>query len=181
MTQAIDSSGLIRELQTCLRQIFREDGSPPLQITGVYDDPTRQAVARVQQQAGLPADGELNFASWEAVSRACRRANARFAAPVLLDLFPSADFLLSRGASGNLVLGMQLLLRFLSEKYRNIPAAEQTGSFGPATEQAVQALQRKAGLPVTGVINAETWNRMALLYNFVSKVRFDAQVHEGEV
>ena len=55
------------------------------------------------------------------------------------------------------------------------------GVYGPDTEQAVQALQRKAGLPVTGVINAETWNRMALLYNFISKVRFDAQIHEGEV
>ena len=35
-----------------------------------------------------------------------------------------------------------------------------TGQFGPATEQGVRRFQRRAGLPVTGIADAETLDRL---------------------
>jgi len=51
------------------------------------------------------------------------------------------------------------------------------GSFGPATTRAVQALQKRWSLPVTGIVNLKTWNRLELTvhpligyWNTVAKV-----------
>ena len=43
-----------------------------------------------------------------------------------------------------------------------------TGYFGNITEQAVRSFQEFAGLPVTGVVNAETWNTIVSVFEDVS-------------
>lgn len=57
---------------------------------------------------------------------------------------------LRMGAAGDAVKQIQLAL-----KSRGYPLSG-TGWFGPATDTAVEDLQRKAGLPVTGIVDAAT-------------------------
>lgn len=92
-----------------------------------------------------------------------------------LELFPTADFILGAGASGRLVTAMQLILQSLGEKYQNIPPVSPQGTFDESTRQAVIVIQQRAGLQPTGLIDFITWNRIAQLYNFSSKVIFDTQ------
>lgn len=57
---------------------------------------------------------------------------------------------LRMGATGSAVQQMQLALR--AQGY----ALTGTGYFGPATDTAVEAYQKRAGLPVTGVVDGAT-------------------------
>lgn len=98
---------------------------------------------------------------------------------ISLELFPSADFLLGIGTSGRLVTGLQLILQALGEKYRNFPPVRPEGVYNEATRLAVIFLQQRAGLEPTGIIDLTTWNHIARLYNFSSKVFFDNQIHNG--
>ena len=98
---------------------------------------------------------------------------------VPLDLFPAEDFVLSIGASGRLVTGLQLILQALSESYRNIPSVSSAGRFDGQVKAAVTVIQQKAGLPITGVIDLDTWNMISRLYSVTSKVSFRAYPHEN--
>ena len=43
-----------------------------------------------------------------------------------------------------------------------------TGLFGSQTRESVMAFQREFGLPVTGRVDINTWNRIASLYSDLS-------------
>ncbi len=62
---------------------------------------------------------------------------------------------LKRGMKEEQVRSAQSLLNL-----RNDAGLDTDGSFGPATEKAVRAYQKKKGLSVTGEINQETWNTL---------------------
>lgn len=177
---SIDTTAAIRELQTYLRTISRFQGKMPLlQATGTYDDLTRKAVMEFQQEHNLPVTGAVDLTTWEAIASAYQKTIFRNSIPIPLDLFPSSSFLLGKGASGELVQGVQLVLRALAQKFHNLPMAPNSGVFEGETEQAVQEIQRKTQLEPTGVIDLATWNHIAWLYNFTSKEVFDGKVHES--
>ncbi|MCI8600170.1 MAG: peptidoglycan-binding protein [Oscillospiraceae bacterium] len=175
----IDSSAAICEIQSYLRAIDRfQGGSPTLQVNGVYDDTTCQMVAAFQKSHNLPDSGKMDIETWEAIAGSYQQIMLQNSVPSMLDCFPSSCFLLGKGASGNLVQGMQLVLQFLAEKFHNIPIAPCSGSFEDETEQAVMELQRRCELDPTGVIDLATWNHIASLYNFAAKELFDAKIHQ---
>lgn len=62
------------------------------------------------------------------------------------------------------VRSLQTMLRVLSEHDRNHPAVIPDGIFGQNTMQAVSGFQRIHGLPVTGVADQTTWERIASEY-----------------
>ena len=62
---------------------------------------------------------------------------------------------LSYGNIGLEVLGVQQRLKFL-----DLFKAEPDGVFGPRTLEAVKALQRRAGLPVTGVVDSNFYRAL---------------------
>ena len=176
---SIDSTEIIRELQNYLRAIALYQNRPAsLQVTGRYDQATRSAVEAFQKENGLPVTGDLDLATWEAVTGVYQRIITQNSTPIPLDLFPSSDFLLGMGSSGRLVQGIQMILQSLSEKFHNIPAVQPSGTFDDTTRRAVRLIQEKSGLEPTGIIDALTWNRIAWLYNFTSQVVFNTQIHE---
>ena len=69
---------------------------------------------------------------------------------------------LEEGDRGTGVSELQYLLSFIAEFVDTVPAVAVDGIFGPATKASVEAFQRAYGLPVTGVVETATWNR---LYN----------------
>lgn len=58
------------------------------------------------------------------------------------------------------ILNLQRYLRQLSRFDPDIPMVDEDGIFGEATRMAVEAFQRKYKLPITGTVDAETWNRL---------------------
>ena len=58
------------------------------------------------------------------------------------------------------ILNLQRYLRGVSRFDPSIPAVTEDGLFGEETRAALSAFQRKYGLPVTGVADPQTWNRL---------------------
>ena len=54
-----------------------------------------------------------------------------------------------RGAKGKGVINIQKALKLKAD-----------GEFGPGTEAAVKAFQKKEKMPVTGIVDEETWRRI---------------------
>ncbi len=59
----------VRELQQYLNAIAAANpGLSAIDVTGIYDAPTRQAVIRYQQSFGLPVTGTVDEATWNSVA-----------------------------------------------------------------------------------------------------------------
>ncbi len=65
---------------------------------------------------------------------------------------------------GQPIRSLQTMLRVLAEDDRSLPTVIPDGVYGPETITAISAFQRRNGLPVTGVVNQETWEAVVAAY-----------------
>ncbi len=139
---------------------------PSLAVDGVYGDATRNAVLAVQRTFGLPEDGILGEQTWNAIANAYYGIISRI--PVTFtegNIVPYQGVVLRQGAETETVRILQEYLNYISDFIPEIPSVSPTGYFGPQTQQAVEAFQRLYGLPVTGYVEAVTWDNIADLYS----------------
>lgn len=62
------------------------------------------------------------------------------------------------------VKGLQTMLQAIAYALDTIPVVNPDGIFDSATEKAVRAFQQEYGLPVTGVVDEQTFNRIVEIY-----------------
>jgi len=62
------------------------------------------------------------------------------------------------------VRSLQTMLRVISEDDPSLPTVVPDGIYGPSTMQAISTFQRKYGLPVTGIVNQQTWEKTVNIY-----------------
>lgn len=139
---------------------------PWVNVDGVYDENTRQAVIAAQQVLGLPADGIIGEQTWErlySTYMSILQTNPGLASPEGIPVFP-AGLILVEGMSGEAVRQAQEFLSFLSQVYPEIPDVSVTGYFGSMTREAVLAAQALFGLEPSGAINALLWDVLAREY-----------------
>ncbi|NLJ58481.1 MAG: spore cortex-lytic protein [Tissierellia bacterium] len=77
---------------------------------------------------------------------------------------------LSIGDSGIDVFRMQHSLRRISRNFPLIPRLEVTGFFDLTTEIAVEIFQEVFDLPITGVVDEDTWYRIRTIYVAVTNL-----------
>ena len=65
---------------------------------------------------------------------------------------------------GQPVRSLQTMLRVIAENDDTLPGVVPDGIYGKDTVRAVSALQRKSGLPITGVADQNTWETIVALY-----------------
>lgn len=65
---------------------------------------------------------------------------------------------------GQPVRSLQTMLRVLAEDDRSLPTIVPDGIYGPSTMNAVTAFQRREGLPITGITDQITWERIVAAY-----------------
>ncbi len=138
---------------------------PPVAIDGVFGAATENAVRAFQAAYGLPDTGVVDEATWVDLYNAYRgilNSSAQYVNGVPVALFPG--YLLLFGMQGDEVRLLQEYLSTLSEVYTEIPPVETNGIFGSATRSAVQAAQSLFGLPVTGIVDAFTWDAITDAY-----------------
>lgn len=63
------------------------------------------------------------------------------------------------------VRDLQTMLRIIAKNNPRLPTVIPDGIYSPSTGNAVAALQRQAGLPVTGVTDQVTWDIIQELYD----------------
>lgn len=77
---------------------------------------------------------------------------------------------LAEGAGGAKVQQMQEQLNVIAGSYPAIPRIAADGIYGPATRAAVEKFQSIFGLPVTGIVNYQTWYKISEIYVGVSRI-----------
>ncbi len=77
---------------------------------------------------------------------------------------------LAEGARGAKVQQMQEQLNVIAGAYPALPRIAADGIYGPATKAAVEKFQAIFGLPVTGVVNYQTWYKISEIYVGVSRI-----------
>lgn len=136
----------------------------PVEINGNFDQRTAESVRSFQATYGLPQTGSVDRTTWNELMR------AYFAILESVPLEASSIALypgrpLSEGVRNEYVRILQEYLTYINQAYPDIPTVTATGYFGPLTKASVAAFQRQFGLPVNGVVNAETWNTIAGVYS----------------
>ncbi|MDR0904325.1 MAG: peptidoglycan-binding protein [Ruminococcus sp.] len=127
---------------------------------------TEASVKSFQKLFGLPETGVVDTRTWQELLAAYRGIADNVPLEYLgenVPLFPG-DYL-TQGITSEYVKLIQEYLSFLSDTYPEIPKVENpTGYYGPQTDAAVKAFQKRFGLPVTGDIGLATWDAITELY-----------------
>ena len=82
----------------------------------------------------------------------------------LSDVATQYPEVLRRGDTGQEIRVLQYYLAYIAEFVGTVNSAAIDGSFGESTENAVRSFQQTYGLPVTGIVDEVTWNRMYNVY-----------------
>ena len=132
--RTLGSHGVAVRAAQCL---LRKHGYSRARITGVYDKATVVAVRKAQRKLDQKVTGKLTRGTWVAL------------------LAKGTHPLVKVGATGDPVRRLERALTAALRKKVKID-----GAFTQRTEKAVIKYQTKAGLPVTGVVTAEVWERL---------------------
>lgn len=134
-------------------------------ITGIFDEQTRQAVISFQETLNLETTGVVDSETFEAMT------SALFG--ILDSLPPESVYLPTMRWPGivfypgdvnpNIYI-IQEMLGYISLSIPAIPYIENNDVFDVATEQAVRAFQGTQGLEPTGIVDEETWNSIVEVY-----------------
>ena len=77
---------------------------------------------------------------------------------------------LTVGSTGEKVRQMQQQLARISKSYPAIPKIRPDGVYGQDTREAVEVFQSVFGLPVTGVVDYNTWYEISAIYVAVTRI-----------
>ena len=117
--------------------LLRKNGFMRARISGVYDKATAAAVSKAQRKLDQKVTGKLTRGTWVAL------------------LAKGSHPLVKVGSTGDAVRRLERALTAALRKTVTID-----GAFSQKTEKAVRKYQKKAGLPVTGVVTDEVWDRL---------------------
>jgi peptidoglycan DL-endopeptidase LytE len=118
-------------------------------ITGYYGTVTADAVRQFQKQYQLPVTGTADSATLAKINEAIAKSKPQPSAP-------KAAIYLTIGSTNPEVKEVQTKLKQLG--YFTYP--EITGYYGAITADAVKRFQNSVGLKATGVVDAETYERL---------------------
>ena len=165
-------------IQTSLNRIAQNYPAIPKLATvgGIYGSRTEASVRAFQNVFGLETDGIVGKATWYALVRiytaVTQLSELRSQGQQFYSInweYPDA---LQEGTRGEKVRLLQYMLAVLSDFINQIPSISVDGVYGAATADAVRAAQRYFGLPITGVVDAFTWDAIYDQYSGIENVAF---------
>ena len=140
-------------------------------VDGQFGTATAAAVRAFQSYFGLTRDGIVGRTTWNKLYEVYNDiANRLLSSSLRPGEYPGT---LRRGSTGTAVRELQFYLYLMSAYESSIPAVSIDGTFGAATENAVRAYQKFAGLTVDGIVGRTTWDS---LYGKASALRSSGPV-----
>jgi peptidoglycan hydrolase-like protein with peptidoglycan-binding domain len=145
-----DRGEQVRELQSRLHQLAWW----PELTTGTYDADTQSAVAGFQDKRGLEATGEVDQRTWTRLVKMTETPTH----DQLFNVLHPGQAILASGSAGDDVRSLQARLRQIAWYFGDI-----TGTYDAATVEAIKGFQGKREIPVTGVVDQRTMDRLAAM------------------
>lgn len=154
----VGSSGrAVRELQFYLYILSAYQSSiPAVSIDGRFGPSTEASVRAYQKFAGLTVDGIVGRATWDSLYK--RASQLRQSGPVIMferQPWPGAP--LQEGSEGPSVLYYTVLLQRIGYYFDSVQSLPLSNRYTPETVVATRSLQALLNLPVTGIVDQETW------------------------
>lgn len=131
--------------------------------TGTFDEATQAAVQEFQRIFNLPVTGIIDKSTWYQIRRiytAVTRLAELTSQGIILSEIP--EYTPTPGPAEVLprVQAVQYFLNVLSAYYNTIPSVDISGVLDTQTRVSIIEFQKTVGLPVTGIIDEQTWNAM---------------------
>ena len=165
-----DSGNNVKILQTQLNRIGQNYPAIPKieKVNGIFGLDTESAVRKFQEIFGLQSTGEVDKSTWYAIKRyyAGVKGLSELAAEgiTISEATVPFSFQVSEGMSGIPVRTIQYYLSIIAYFNGALAPVPLTGIFDSATVDAVERFQEFYGLPVTGIVDNDTWNVMTRIY-----------------
>lgn len=170
------------QMQVMLNRIGQNyPAIPRVTADGIFGQQTENAVRAFQRIFNLTEDGIVGRSSWYQMVRlyvgVTRLAELESEGQRFAGISWQAPASLQSGSSGQSVRQLQYMLNVVAQFVNSIPTVAEDGIFGEATQNAVRAFQRFAGLTVDGVVGPATWNA---LYERVVGIGVDLNSVNGQ-
>ena len=153
----------VRNLQGALRKISAYNPVIPRIIPdGKFGNQTESAVREFQKEYGIKETGIADYETHKKIYQVYSDILEREEPPIKVQAADENSLPLMKGSLSSSVIFLQAMLNAIGVKNGGFPSIEINGVFGEETENAVKEIQRLWGIPVTGVVNKETWNRITM-------------------
>ena len=163
-------------LQTSLNRIAQNYPAIPKipAVDGIFGSRTKASVVAFQEIFGLTPDGIVGPATWYKIVRLYTAVTSlselRSKGQQFYAINWSPPNGLQIGDSGEKVRLLQYMLSVLSSFISSIPQVNVDGIYGPNTRSAVLAAQRRFGLPETGTVGQQTWDKIYEQYSGIETI-----------
>ncbi len=160
----------VKSIQVRLNRIAANYPAIPKisEVNGIYGQSTEDAVREFQEIFNLAPDGIVGRATWyqiqlifNGVKRISELDSEGLTIEEISRQFPSE---LSIGSTGGGVRVVQYLLRYVATFDNRIPIIAVDGIYGERTADATRAFQGLYEIPVTGVMNEQTYSVLYDVY-----------------
>lgn len=165
-----DSGNNVRILQVQLNRIAQNYPAIPKieKENGIFGVDTENAVKKFQEIFNLNPTGQVDKTTWYRIKQYYN--GVKNLADLVSEGISVAEATVpfagevSQGMSGIPVTTVQYYLSIIAYFNNILEPVPRTGTFDSATVDAVERFQRFYGLPVTGVVDNETWNMITKIY-----------------
>ena len=165
-----DAGNNIKLIQTQLNRIAQNYPAIPKieNVNGIFGVDTENAVRKFQEIFNIQPTGKVDKSTWYAIKRyyAGVKGLSELAAEGVSISEASVPFAtqLESGASGIPVRTLQYYLSVIAYFNGALAPVPLTSVFDSATIDAVERFQSFYGLPVTGIVDNDTWNTITRVY-----------------
>lgn len=162
----------VRGLQYMLRRLSMVyDFLPEVAPDGIFGEQTLEAVMLFQREMHPPVTGVVDRGTWNAIRDAWQEMERTHGMPRALRVFPDNQQRVMPGENSAYMVVPQAMFQALLSRLEGITPDAADGSHGAASVENVKWIQRSAGLEETGVMDVQTWNALAQIYEAMITAR----------